>query len=136
MSVLRYRPHAQIEDLALGECTMHRASGSGSARWWLLWFYVRRDSDGEPETFCVPVNPLGSFSESGPGGRTWGLTCPEASAQLSAPGTRNWMISPSINVLADGDALAGTHEHPSLWHQTPEIVDVPDSEPWTQGAPA
>lgn len=136
MSVLRYRAHALIEDLAIGECTMHRASGSTGARWWQLWFHALRDSDGQPETFCVPVNPLGPFTESGPGGRTWGLTCPEASAQVAPAGTRNWMISPSIDVKDNRDAVAG-HEaspRPSLWHQTPEIVGVPDSEPWATGA--
>jgi hypothetical protein len=131
--MLKYKSHAMIEDLAIGECTLHRASGSGAARWWQLWFHVLRDSDGQPETFCVPVNPGGEFSESGPGGRTWGLTCPDASQYEIAPGTRNWQISPSINVLDDRDAAAGTHEHPSLWHQTPALVGVPIDEPWATG---
>lgn len=132
--ILTYKPHAKIEDLALGECTVHRASGSGGPRWWLLWFYVRRDTDGQPETFCVPVNPGGAFTEDGPGGRTWGLTKPEASSFEPKPDTSNWMISPSINVLDSRDAVAGTNAFPSLWHQTPELLNVPHDEPWANGA--
>jgi hypothetical protein len=114
MSALMYRSHGRIEDLALNECTIHRASGSGSARWWQLWFHVIRDSDAQPEVFCVPVNPGSPYTESGPGGRTWGLNKPQASAFQPIPGTSNWMISPSINVLNDRDAVAGTHVRPSL----------------------
>lgn len=135
MTLLKYQPHARIEDLAIGECTLHRASGASGARWWQLWFHVLRDSDGQPAMFCVPVSPRGSFADNGPGGRTWGLTCPQASAEASPPGTHDWVISPSIDVKDNQDAVAG-HEadpRPSLWHQTPEIVDVPDSEPWARG---
>jgi hypothetical protein len=135
MSVLTYKHHAQIEDLHVGECTIHRASGSGPARWWLLWFNVLRDNDGKPEIFCVPVNPNGPYLEQGPGGRTWGLTKPEASTHEHGDGQSNWQISPSINVLDDRDAVAGTHEHPSIWHQTPEISNVPDDEAWIGSAP-
>lgn len=132
--MLKYRSHAQIEDLAVGECTMHRASNSGPGRWWMLWFHVLRDSDGQPETFAVPVNPRGAYSDAGPGGRTWGLTLPDASQYPAAGGTFNWQISPSINVLNDRDAIDGTHDQPSLWHQTPAIVGVPFDEPWANGA--
>lgn len=125
MTTLQYKPHAQIEDLAIGECTVHRASGSSGARWWLLWFHVLRDSDGQPEVFCVPVAPGGAFTESGAGGRTWGL---------SALGGGAWQVSPSVNVLDDRDAVTGSHSFPSLWHQTPQIVGVPDSESWATGA--
>lgn len=125
MTTLKYQAHARVEDLHVGECTVHRASGSGGARWWLLWFHALRETDGQPETFCVPVAPFGAFNEHGPGGKTWGLT-------LTGFGT--WSVSPSINVLQDRDAVAGTHELPSLWHQTPDILDVPDSEPWAAGA--
>lgn len=135
MTILRYKPHARIDNLAVGECTLHRASNSGAARWWLLWFHVLRDNDGVPETFAVPVNPGGTYLENGPGGKTWGLQQPEASPYEIAQGTRNWQISPSINVLDDRDAVAGTHQYPSLWHQTPAIVGVPEDEPWATGAP-
>lgn len=133
--LLKYQSHARIEDLALYECTVHRASNASAAHWWQLWFHVLRDSDGQPELFCVPVQ-VGAYTENGPGGRTWGLSQPIASAYDRPPGTANWMISPSINVLDDRDAVAGTHVHPSLWHQTPEVVGVPDTELWTTGAPA
>ena len=121
MSTLKYRSRAMVEDLELGECTIHRASGSAAARWWQLWFYAPRDDDGQPEYFCVPVIPGGSYC-AGPGGKTWGLN--RASATT-------WQVSPSINVLSDQDAVSGTHEEPSIWHQTPLLVDVPDDEPWT-----
>ena len=124
---LKYRANASVEDLALGECTVHSAGDGSGARWWQLWFYVPRDSDGVPEVFVVPVAPHGSFSENGLGGRrTWGFT--------PVPGTQDWQISPSINVLDDRDVVAGTHAFPSLWHQTPRVEGVPETERWTAGS--
>jgi hypothetical protein len=70
---LRYRSHVAIEDLAPGECTVHAARNSAAVRWWNLWFYVPRETDGELEAFVVPVIPNGSYTETGPGGRSWGL---------------------------------------------------------------
>lgn len=125
--ILNYRHHAQIEDLAVGECTVHRASSSSAARWWQLWFLAPRDTDAEPEIFCVPVNPKGSYVEAGPGGRTWGL-------QPSSGVAGVWTVSPSINVLRDGDALAGTHTQPSIFHQNVQINNVPADELWATGA--
>ena len=122
--ILKYHAHSLIEDLALGECTMHSCQAPSGARWWQLWFFVARDSDGQPDTFRVPVIPNGSFTESGPGGRTWGLT---------SMGAGVWQVSPSINVLDTRDTVAGEHQFPSLWHQTPQVSDVPDSELWAQG---
>jgi hypothetical protein len=119
---LLYRSRVLVEDLALNECTLHRCSGSGAARWWQLWWLANRDTDGKPEDFCVPVNPGGSYNEHGPGGRTWGLT-------LTAAGI--WQVSPSINVLASRDAIAGNG--PSIWHQTPRLVGVPERETWAFG---
>lgn len=126
MTTLRYKPNAQIEDLAVGECTMHSASSFPEVRWWQLWFHVLRDSDGLPDVFRVPVIPGGLFTEFGPGGRTWGLT---------AQGDGVWSILPSINVLDSRDAVAGTHSSPSLWHQTPQVAGVPAGEAWAVGAP-
>jgi hypothetical protein len=124
---LQYRSHARIEELALGECTMHRA-GTSTARWWLLWVHVARETDGQSEDIAVPVIPGGQYTENGPGGRTWGLN-------KTGPGI--WTVSPSINVLNDDDARLVVAGHAptgqSLWHQTPDIVYVPDDEPWTQG---
>lgn len=133
MTTLTYRPRVLVDDLGVGECTVHRASDSHAARWWLLWFFVLRDSDGVPEWFCVPVNPNGPYLETGPGGRTWGLTGLVGSAHPTLPGTKNWIVSPSINVLDDRDAIAGTHERPSLWHHTVEILAVPEDEAWAKG---
>lgn len=135
MSILNYKAHQRIEELSLNECTMHRASGSDAKRWWQLWFNILRDSDGQPEILCVPVNPNGGYTDNGPGGRTWGLMRPAASAHQAEPGTSNWIVSPSINVLDSRDAVAGTHQFPSLWHQTPEILNVPDSETWITNNP-
>ena len=123
---LRYRTRAQVEDLAIGECTIHRATGSAAPRWWLLWALVARDDNGASEVIGVPVNPNGTWLEAGPGGKTWGLTRAEAGI---------WQIAPSINVIAGGDAHAGDHAEQSQWHQTPRIVGVPDDEPWITGAP-
>ena len=132
MPDLKYRSHASIHALALGECTVHHASTDDGKHWWNLWFHVVREMDGLPDTFVVPVNPNGSYVENGPGGRTWGLT-------RSSVGI--WQVSPSINVLDDAgarDVLAGQSVSPdrrSLWHQTPTIVDVPDDEPWITTPP-
>jgi hypothetical protein len=68
---------------------------------------------------------FGSTSRA-PGGRTWGLT---------KTGNGTWQVSPSINVLNDRDAINGTHNGPSLWHQTPSISGVPDDEVWAMGVP-
>lgn len=118
---LTYRPHARIQELAVGECTIHRAGDATGARWWLLWFFVARETDGVPEDFCVPVYPDGAASSSGPGGRTWALT-------QASPGT--WQVSPSVNILDTGEAVAVRVGMGSLWHQTPTIVGVPTGEPW------
>ena len=77
----------------------------------------------------MPINPNGGYVASGPGGKTWGLT------RASMAGT--WQVSPSINVLAGHEAQVhpGPHAAPSLWHQTPSIVEVPDDEAWISGAP-
>lgn len=126
MSVLRYAGfHVEPEKLALGECTVRGTQGDGAA-YWRLWFYVNRDSDGQPDMFGVPLNPNGGYSESGPGGRTWGLTRAE-------PGT--WQVSPSINVLVHREIHPGEHQDESLWHQTPKIIGVPEGEPWIGGPP-
>ena len=119
--VLMYRPDVFISDLRENECTIHRATTADrTASYWLLWFYVRRDTDGVLEDFAVPINPRGEYMETGPGGRTWGLT-------LVRDGT--WQISPSINILNTGEgkrAVAGDHPTlPSLWHKTPSIERVP-----------
>ena len=110
MSVLTYRPYAERGALDLDECTIAPvATGAGVA--WMMHFYVRT-TDGDEQTFRVPVNPHGPPVENGPLGRTWGLT-------RSTPGS--WQISPSIDF--------------GNWHQTPMIVGVPEGEPWIGGAP-
>lgn len=129
MTTMVYKPGATVEGLAVNECAVHHASDGAGKRWWNLWLYVARETDGELETFVVPVNPGGGYVEGGPGGKTWGLT-------KTASGT--WQVAPSINVLDDegarqiqaGEAPTGR----SLWHQTPQIVGVPDAEPWANGA--
>lgn len=126
---LTYRAHALIEDLQPGECTVHRAGLATGARWWNLWFYVARETDGVLEDYVVPINPGGGYVENGPGGRTWGLT-------KTAAGI--WQVSPSIDVKQDSrDSHPGTSspQGRSAWHQTPAIVGVPDGEPWQSGAP-
>lgn len=127
MSTLRYRSFVDVDDLQLGECTIHACSvGANGIEFWHVWFHVARDSDGQPDTFSVPINPNGGWIENGPGGKTWGL-------MPASPGT--WQVSPSINVLDTRDVHPGPHPSPSLWHQTPLIVDVPPGEAWIRGAP-
>lgn len=126
MSELRYRSAVDVDALAIGECTIRRVNNASGANWWNLWFCVNRETDGVADYFVVPVLPGGTFTESGPGGKTWGLSRAEAGA---------WQVSPSINVLNTGEAHPGAHEAPSLWHQTPKIVDVPEGESWIAGQP-
>lgn len=118
MTTLKYRSYILLDDLQVGECTVHRA-GDHTGEWWLLWFRFNRETDGQPMDAAVPINPNGTYSEADR--KTWGLT-------KTAPGT--WQIAPSINVLASGDLHPGEHPDTSLWHQTPTIVEVPDGEPW------
>jgi len=128
---LAYRSFVPVEDLKLGECTVHRAHDE-HGRWWNLWMYVPRDDrPGEPIDLVVAVAPNGQYAEQGPGGRrTWGLN-------LSSPGV--WQVSPSIDVLSDGDArritAGGQRTEASIWHQTPRVVSVPDGEAWQTAAP-
>jgi len=125
---LTYRSMVYVEDLKPNECTIHRAITAGGTRYWLLWFYVARETDGFLEDFAVPVNPNGSYTEAVPYGKTWGLT-------KTTEGV--WQISPSINVAnMSNDAGARqmlVGQQPtgrSLWHQTPRLVGVPISQPW------
>lgn len=74
---------------------------------------------------AVPVNPDGPYVEVGPSGRrTWGL---------ARVGAGVWQVNPSVDVVG-AKRPDGTRE-PSLWHQTPRIVGVPDGERWTTGPP-
>jgi hypothetical protein len=135
-TTLQYRPFVYVEQLSLNECTIHRAANA-DARWWLLWFYVLRETDSIAEDFAVPVNPNGAYTKDGvswrgfrPVGRTWGLT-------RTSMGV--WQISPSINVVSDFGVQRVVAGPPargrSIWHQTPTIVGVPESEPWITGPP-
>jgi hypothetical protein len=130
--LLIYRSRVEIDDLAIGECTIRRCSNSNAARWWQLWFHAVRDTDGQPEWFSVPVQ-IGNYIENGPGGKTWGLSLPVAT-QHDVPGTNVWAISPSINALDNRHATAGSHSNQSIWHHTPEIIGVPIDEKWSTGA--
>jgi len=123
MTELRYRSFVEVDELAVGECTI-KTCIAGTTRFWHMWGHVLRDS-GEPLTFVVPINPNGDFNPQGPGGKTWGL---------KRSGLNRWQISPSINVLASsGEAYPGYHPERSLWHQTPALVNVPDLERWQLG---
>jgi hypothetical protein len=123
---LRYRAAVRIGDLELDECTVRHTRDTAGRAWWMLWTWVRRDDTGEPFYVGVPVHPGGGYLEVGPSGaRTWGLT--------RIADTPNWQIAPSIDVV--GDLRPDGSRGPSLWHQTPRIVGVPLSEPWTLEAP-
>ncbi len=127
--VLQYRTHTErpeIESLLPEECCIRLAGDSSGARWWNLWFYVTRDGTSELCDLAVPLNPNGPFLPSGPGGKHWGFN-------KTAAGV--WSVSPSINVLAAAGSATQLHpgDHPiaaSLWHHTPDVIGVPDGEPW------
>ena len=128
-TVLRYRSFVLVEELGLDECTIHHASAPSGDRFWLLWWLARRETDGQPETFCVPIAPAGVFSERGVGGRTWGL-----SAQIDG----SWDVSPSIHATESpsGPVIAPGASTPrrTIWHKTPKIVGVPVGESWASCA--
>lgn len=127
MTKLRYKGfHAEPEDLALGECTVRPTAAADGKSYWRLWAYVTREDTGTPQMIGCPINPNGSYIADGPGGKTWGLT---------RSGAMTWQVAPSINVLTHGEVHPGDHPAPSMWHQTPAIVDVPDGEAWQRGAP-
>lgn len=121
---LRYRSVERLSDLGLNECTVRATQARSGAFWWQLWCFVRCD-DGCERFVGAPVAPNGAYHENGPGGRTWGLA-------RAAPG--RWQVSPSIDVLTSADGLRQkrglSRQDPSLWHQTPALVEVPDGEPW------
>jgi hypothetical protein len=128
---LVYRSFVNVEALTLNECTIHAASEAPDKRWWQLWFFVARETDGQAEAFVVPVAPGGLYNEHGPGDRrTWGFTDVGGGA---------WQIDPSIDVVQDADATLihpGPHPTlPSLWHQTPRVVGVPTNERWQLSEP-
>jgi hypothetical protein len=118
---LRYRSMVYVEALAENECTIHRAVSANGARYWLLWIYARRVDNGQLDDFAVPVIPNGSYTEEGPGGKSWGLV-------KVADG--EWQISPSIHVTKDKEVNARLPDSKSLWHETPRIVGVSKNEPW------
>lgn len=128
MFELHYRSFVPVEDLLEDECSVHRASAGVGKRFWLLWWNSKRETDGVLEVFCVPIIPSGSYSENGPGGRSWG--CNRA-------GVGRWMIGPSVNVLDDEGAHQVVAGHAptsiSLWHKTPLLTGVPEDEPWARG---
>lgn len=124
---LRYRSFIGVEELGVNECTIHRA-GDGNKRWWNMWFRVVRETDGLEESFVVPVAPLGDYTETGPGGRTWGL---RKNGDV-------WQVAPSINVLDDEGARALLAGHAptgrSIRHQNVTLEGVSDVGTWTTGA--
>src|SRR5271166_6733368 len=119
---LHYRPGAMADELLLGECTIRPLRhADGALAGWGLWFNVTRD-DGVEELFRVPVIPRGQFNENGPGGKSWGLN--ETRAGI-------WQISPSIHYTEERPSEDGQPQRiVDVWHKTPEIIGVPDGEPW------
>lgn len=133
MTILYYRSNVCVDDLAIDQCTVHRCGNSAGERWWGLWFRVKREDTGGEATVLVPIAPNGTYDPGGPGGKTWGLT---RTTEPDKFDECSWQIAPSVNVLAGTDDLhAGEHAAPSQWHQTPLIVEVPDTEAWTRSAP-
>jgi hypothetical protein len=119
---LRYKVCARIGDLQLNECTIRRAGlPPAGTFWWQLWFHVARETDGVAQFFAVPIIVNGSYTETGPGGRSWGFV---------NQGSGTWQVSPSINVLDEVTRQGQVEVRGSLWHQTPSVVGVPDGEPW------
>lgn len=127
MISLHYRSFLEVDDLELNECTVHRC-GDGTHLWWQLWFYVAQQTDGQPRAFCVPIIPNGEYTEVD-GRKMWGAT-------RVGDVIGWWRVSPSINVLVTREVQPGVHEEiGSLWHDTVQMVNVPDGERWTTEAP-
>jgi len=123
--ILRYRSMVYVEALAENECTIHRAVTQKGERYWLLWFYVKRVDNDSLEDFAVPVIPNGVYTESGPGGRSWGL---------NKVMERDWQISPSIHISGSKEIDAKMPNSKTIWHATPLIVEVlPLIQPWMVG---
>jgi hypothetical protein len=121
---LAYRSFVLVEDLRPGECTVHQAKSVDGTRWWLLWLHVyREDRAGALINLAVPVAPHASYTETGPGGRTWGL---------APAGPGRWAVSPSVDAKGANEFVPGHAQDArrSIWHQTPTLVDVPNGEAW------
>jgi hypothetical protein len=126
---LAYRSFVLVEDLQPGECTVHRAKSADGANWWLLWMHVyRQDRPGVLIDLAVPVAPHASYTETGPGGRTWGL---------APAGSGRWLVSPSVDAKSEKDPVPGHAQdtRPSIWHKNPVLVGVPDGEAWQTATP-
>lgn len=122
----RYRAFVDVDDLAVGDCTVHRAAG-GNGRWWQLWFVVDVPTRGRLAV-AVPVNPGGDYTPIGPGGKTWGL------ARTSKSGV--WHVKPSVNVLVSGTPHPGLlGGMVSLWHDWVRLSGVGEADTWTAGGP-
>jgi hypothetical protein len=125
---LRYAGyHVEPEDLKVNDCTIRTTTGENGAAYPRLWFYVLSDEGVALEMLGVPLAPNSTYSEGGPGGKTWGFT-------KTAAGV--WQVAPSINVLQHPihGVIIHPGEHPEIktssWHHTPVVVGVPEGEPW------
>jgi len=116
MSELQYRAGVNRNELKAGECVIFRSGDDGP---WLFAFSFVRLTDGKPEIRIIPVTPNGEAQPLPH--HTWGL---------QRAGSSRWQITPSIKCL---DRVPNPQKdmEVEVWHETPAIVGVPDTEPWT-----
>jgi hypothetical protein len=119
----RYSAGIGPDVLAPGEC----AIGKDENGTWLAFSFTRT-TDGKPETRRIPIHVGGppTHNVEGKGG-AWGFT-------RVSPGV--WQVSPSIQCLEQRRDPNDPTKHVDVetWHETPQVVDVPENEPWMAGA--
>ena len=121
MSELLYVVGGARETLQLGQCYIREGS---SERWFMVFSFVRT-TDGKTEQRTIPVNPNGDALTTEKG---WGL---------KRIGHDRWQISPSIKCsdrIPDPADLEKDIDV-EVWHETPAIAGVPNTEPWTTAVP-
>lgn len=126
MSQLRYRNDIPRDErysagvapdvLSPGECAIGKSAPGGTV---YLAFCFTRVTDGKPETRRIPIHVGGTPDNDG-----WGFT-------LVVPGV--WQVTPSIKCserLHNDPSDSAKYEDVEVWHETPQVVGVPDDEPW------
>lgn len=108
---LRYRD-CDLDELAIGECTIRRCRESDSRTDWRLWLRILDEigaDAGAVVLLSVAVDATdGAAYREVDGIKVWAL---------ARAGSGAWQIAPSIDAK-------------DIWHHTPLILGAPADPPW------